>query len=47
MRVRLATGALVKIDVPNDDETVEYEQGDPVAVHLPAAHVRILDATPA
>jgi hypothetical protein len=47
MRVRLATGALVKIDVPNDDEAVEYEQGDPVAVHLPAAHVRILDSTPA
>jgi ABC-type Fe3+/spermidine/putrescine transport system ATPase subunit len=47
MRVRLATGALVKIDVPNDDESVEYEQGDPVAVHLPAAHVRILEATPA
>jgi len=47
MRVRLATGALVKVDVPNDDETVEYEQGDPVAVHLPAAHVRILDPTPA
>jgi spermidine/putrescine transport system ATP-binding protein len=47
MRVRLATGALVKIDVPNDDDSVEYEQGDPVAVHLPAAHVRILDPTPA
>jgi TOBE domain-containing protein len=45
--VRLATGALVKIDVPNDDESVEYEQGDPVSVHLPAAHVRILDPAPA
>jgi spermidine/putrescine transport system ATP-binding protein len=44
MRVRLATGALVKVHVPNDGEAVEYEQGDPVAVHLPAAHVRLLDA---
>ena len=29
VRVRLATGALVKVDVPNDDDAVEYEQGDP------------------
>ena len=47
MRVRLATGALVKVHVPNDGEQAEYEQGDPVAVHLPAAHVRILDPAPA
>jgi ABC-type Fe3+/spermidine/putrescine transport system ATPase subunit len=44
VRVRLATGALVKIDVQNDDETPEHEQGDPVAVHLPARHLRVLAA---
>src|SRR3954462_10886651 len=47
LRVRLATGALVKVHVPNEGEAGEYEQGDPVAVPLPAAHVRILDPTPA
>ena len=36
VRVRLATGALVKADVPNDGEQVEHEQGDPV-VRAPAA----------
>ena len=35
VRVRLATGTLVKADVSNDDEQVEHEQGDPVSVHLP------------
>ena len=39
VRVRLATGALVKLDVPNDDEAVEYEQGDPVA-RAPAGRAR-------
>ena len=29
VRVRLATGTLVKADVSNDDEQVEHEQGDP------------------
>jgi spermidine/putrescine transport system ATP-binding protein len=43
VRVRLATGALVKVNQSNDDDTVEYAQGDPVAVHLPAAHVRVLE----
>jgi spermidine/putrescine transport system ATP-binding protein len=47
LRVRLATGALVKVHVPNDGEAVEYSQGDPVAVHLPAAYVRILESEPA
>jgi spermidine/putrescine transport system ATP-binding protein len=42
VRVRLATGALIKADVPNDDELVAHEQGDPVTVHLPARHLRIL-----
>jgi spermidine/putrescine transport system ATP-binding protein len=42
VRVRLATGALVKADVPNDDEGPELAQGDAVAVHLPARHLRVL-----
>jgi spermidine/putrescine transport system ATP-binding protein len=42
VRVRLATGVLVKADVPNDDEHPEYEQGDAVAVHLPERHLRLL-----
>jgi spermidine/putrescine transport system ATP-binding protein len=42
VRVRLATGVVVKADVPNDDEHPEYEQGDAVAVHLPERHLRLL-----
>jgi mannopine transport system ATP-binding protein len=44
VRVRLATGTLVQADVTNDDEQVEHEQGDPVAVHLPPRHLRVLAA---
>jgi ABC-type Fe3+/spermidine/putrescine transport system ATPase subunit len=44
VRVRLATGTLLKADVPNEDGAVEYEQGDPVSVHLPPKHVRVLAA---
>ena len=44
VRVRLATGTLVKADVSNDDEQVEFEQGDPVSVHLPPRHLRVLAA---
>jgi spermidine/putrescine transport system ATP-binding protein len=44
VRVRLANGTLIKVDVPNDDEQVEYEQGDPVCVHLPPRHLRVLAA---
>jgi spermidine/putrescine transport system ATP-binding protein len=44
VRVRLATGAVVKVDVPNDDERTDHVQGDPVSVHLPARHLRILRA---
>ena len=46
VRVRLATGALVKADVPNDGEQVEHEQGDPDAVHLPSRHLRVLEGEP-
>jgi ABC-type Fe3+/spermidine/putrescine transport system ATPase subunit len=42
VRVRLATGALVRADVPNDGEHGTYAQGDPVSVHLPARHLRVL-----
>jgi ABC-type Fe3+/spermidine/putrescine transport system ATPase subunit len=42
VRVRLATGALVKADVPNDGDEREFAQGDAVAVHLPPRHVRVL-----
>ena len=44
VRVRLATGALVRVDVPNDGDLIEYAQGDAVSVHLPAAHLRVLAA---
>jgi spermidine/putrescine transport system ATP-binding protein len=42
VRVRLANGALIKVDVPNDDEQADLGQGDPVCVHLPPKHLRIL-----
>jgi spermidine/putrescine transport system ATP-binding protein len=44
VRVRLATGALVRADVPNDGSVVEHAQGDPVAVYLPAEGLRVLEA---
>jgi spermidine/putrescine transport system ATP-binding protein len=44
VRVRLATGALVRADVPNDGSAAERAQGDPVAVHLPADGLRLLEA---
>jgi spermidine/putrescine transport system ATP-binding protein len=46
VRVRLATGELLRVDVPNDDEQREHEQGDPVSVQLPARHIQVLDADP-
>jgi spermidine/putrescine transport system ATP-binding protein len=42
VRVRLATGALVRADVPNDGEHSTYAQGDAVSVDLPARHLRVL-----
>jgi spermidine/putrescine transport system ATP-binding protein len=50
VRVRLATGTLLKVDVSTDDGAVEREQGDAVAVHMPAKHLRVLatdEAVPA
>jgi spermidine/putrescine transport system ATP-binding protein len=44
LSVRLASGALVRVDVPNDDSVVERSQGDPVIVHLPAEWLRVLEA---
>jgi spermidine/putrescine transport system ATP-binding protein len=43
VRVRLPTGTLLRVDVPNDDEQPERRQGDAVAVELPPRHVRVLD----
>ena len=43
VRVRLASGALVRCDVPNDGTPVEHASGDPVAVHLPADCLRVLE----
>ena len=43
VRVRLASGALIRCDVPNDGTAVEHESGDPVAVHLPASCLRVLE----
>jgi spermidine/putrescine transport system ATP-binding protein len=44
VRVRLAAGTLLKADVPNDDDHPDHEQGEPVAVKLPAKHLRMLAA---
>jgi spermidine/putrescine transport system ATP-binding protein len=43
VRVRLASGALVRCDVPNDGSAVEHSSGDPVSVHLPADCLRVLE----
>ncbi|HEY6886709.1 MAG TPA: ABC transporter ATP-binding protein [Solirubrobacter sp.] len=43
VRVRLASGALVRCDVPNDGTPVEHASGDPVSVHLPADCLRVLE----
>jgi spermidine/putrescine transport system ATP-binding protein len=42
VRVRLATGTLVKVDVPTEDGVIERKQGDAVSVHMPAKHLRVL-----
>ncbi len=44
VRVRLASGALIRCDVPNDGTASEHESGDPVCVHLPANCLRVLSA---
>jgi spermidine/putrescine transport system ATP-binding protein len=43
LRVRLASGALVRVDLPNDGTVVERSQGDAVAVHLPPECLRVLE----
>jgi len=45
VRVLLATGVLVKVDVPNDAD-VRYAQGDPVDVELPGHHLQVLAIEP-
>ena len=44
LRVRLASGALVRADLPNDGTVMEYSQGDAVAVHLPPDCLRVLES---
>jgi spermidine/putrescine transport system ATP-binding protein len=44
LRVRLASGALVRADLPNDGSEIEYSQGDAVAVWLPADCLRVLES---
>jgi spermidine/putrescine transport system ATP-binding protein len=44
LRVRLASGALVRADLPNDGSEMEYSQGDAVAVWLPADCLRVLES---
>jgi len=44
LRVRLASGALVRVDLPNDGTAVERSQGDAVSVHLPAECLRVLES---
>jgi spermidine/putrescine transport system ATP-binding protein len=43
VRVRLANGALLHCDVPNDGTALEPSSGDPVSVHLPAGCLRVLE----
>jgi spermidine/putrescine transport system ATP-binding protein len=45
VRVRLATGVLVKVDVPNEADVL-YAQGDPVDVELPGHHLQVLAIEP-
>ena len=44
LRVRLASGALVRADLPNDGTALEYSQGDAVAVHLPPDCLGVLES---
>jgi ABC-type Fe3+/spermidine/putrescine transport system ATPase subunit len=44
LRVRLASGALVRADLPNDGTVVERAQGDAVAVHFPPECLRVLES---
>jgi spermidine/putrescine transport system ATP-binding protein len=44
LRVRLATGALIKANEPNDGAATEWAQGDAVSVHLPPECLRVLAA---
>jgi len=40
--VRLATGATLQASVPNTGDAVNWQQGTPVSVHLPADAIRVL-----
>jgi spermidine/putrescine transport system ATP-binding protein len=45
--VRLAHGDTVQVVLPNGGQPVPYEQGTPVAAHLPAEALRVLPDAPA
>ena len=47
VRVRIPSGALVKVDVPNEHEHAAQEPGAAVCVQLPARHLRVLRAADA
>ena len=42
--VRVATGEVLQVLVPNTGKVLPYEQGTPVQVHLPVDAVRVLTA---
>jgi hypothetical protein len=42
--VRVATGEVLQVLVPNTGETLPYEQGTPVQVFLPVEALRVLAA---
>ncbi|HXV96338.1 MAG TPA: TOBE domain-containing protein, partial [Gaiellaceae bacterium] len=42
--VRLATGDVLQVLVPNTGRVLPYEQGTPVQVHLPVEALRVLAA---
>jgi spermidine/putrescine transport system ATP-binding protein len=42
LHLRIVGGALVKAIAPNDGVQLQYEQGTPVTLHLPAEAIRVL-----
>ena len=42
MHVRIVGGSLIKAVAPNDGSPLDYEQGDPVTLHLPPDALRVL-----
>ncbi len=42
LHVRIVGGSVIKAIAPNDGDALPYEQGSPVALHLPAEAIRVL-----